>query len=114
MASMRENLVKKLMASTKCAVCGWHYEAGGISVLGHEDDLWFLTVSCSACDTRYLVAAVVKDESVPEAVTDLTEAEMGRFEMAKVVTADDVLNMHDFLSSFDGDFPRLFERGGLE
>lgn len=114
MASMRENLVKKLMASTKCAVCGWHYEAGGISVLGHEDDLWFLTVSCSACDTRYLVAAVVKDESVPEAVTDLTEAKMGRFEMAKVVTADDVLNMHDFLSSFDGDFPRLFERGGLE
>lgn len=47
-------------------------------------------------------------------VTDLTKAEMGRFEIAKVITADDVLDMHRFLSSFDGDFPRLFEQGGLE
>jgi hypothetical protein len=60
------------------------------------------------------VAAIVKVDSVPEVVTDLTEAEMGRFESFKVVTADDVLNMHDFLGSFDGDFARLFEQGGLE
>ena len=85
-----------------------------VSVLGHEDELWFLTVSCSACDTQYLVAAIVKVDSVPEVVTDLTEAEMGRFESFKVVNADDVLNMHDFLSSFDGDFSQLFERGGLQ
>ena len=114
MASMRENLVKKLMTSTKCTVCGCYYKVGDVSVLGHEDDLWFLTVSCSACDTQYLVAAIVKVDSVPEVVTDLTEAEMGRFESFRVVNADDVLNMHDFLSSFEGDFARLFEQGGLQ
>ena len=114
MASMRENLVKRLMTSTECAVCGRHYRVDDVSVLGHEGALWFLTVSCSACDAQYLVAAVIGEEGVPEAVTDLTEAEQDRFERVRVVTADEVLNMHEFLRSFDGDFYRLFGQAGLE
>ena len=39
---LEENLIKKLMASMKCNVCGQHYEADNIEVLGHEENLWFL------------------------------------------------------------------------
>jgi hypothetical protein len=111
---MRENLIKKLMTASKCTVCGQHYRVNDVSVIGHEDNLWFLTVSCSVCQAQYLVAAIIQEESTPEAVTDLIEAEQDRFERVEAVSADDVLNMHGFLSDFDGDFRRLFSHGGLE
>jgi len=53
------------------------------------------------------VAAVVKEGRMPEAVTDLMAAELDEFGDS-VIEADDVLNMHDFLKDFDGDFSQLF------
>jgi hypothetical protein len=94
----------------KCSVCGQRYESGNINVLGHQEDLWFLRVSCSACHTQYLVAAVVREGRAPEVITDLTEAELDKFMNAGRVTADEVIDMHNFLRNFDGDFSQLFSR----
>lgn len=98
------------MSSVKCAVCGQHYGNDDIKILGHQDDLWFLDVSCSACHTHCLVAAAIKEEMAPEVITDLTEAELEKFRNADVLTADEMLDMHRFLTDFDGSFSRLFSR----
>ena len=45
-----------------------------------------------------------------EAITDLTEVELDKFEGVDGVGADDVLDMHSFLKDFDGNFPRLFRQ----
>lgn len=111
---MRENLVKKLMAATKCAACGRSYRADDVSILGHEDDLWFVTVSCSACEARYLVAAVIREGSGPGVVTDPAEVERKIFRSVPAITTGDVLDMRGFLENFDGDFYRLFKQQGLE
>ena len=107
---MEEGLIKRLMASIKCSVCGQPYEVDNISVLGHQEDLWFLNVSCPACHARCLVAAVVKEGRVPEVTTDLTKAELYSFRNESRVTTDDVLDMRNFLKRFDGDFSRLFSQ----
>lgn len=107
---MEDNLIKRLMTSIKCGVCGRHYEVDGISVLGHQEDLWFLSALCPACHTRCLVAVVIKEEGVPEVVTDLTEAELGKFREMAVPAADEILDMHNFLKGFDGDFSCLFRQ----
>jgi len=107
---VEENLILKLMASIKCGICGQRYEADDVSVLGHQQDLWFLSAFCSACHTRCLVAVVVKEDRVPEVITDLTEAELERFRNMDTLTADEVLDIHDFLKDFDGDFSRLFDQ----
>ena len=107
---MEESLIKKLVASVKCSVCGQRYKANNIDVLGHEDDLWFLSVSCPACNTQYLVAAIIREDRAPEVITDLTEAELDRFRNMDSLTPDDVLDMHSFLKDFEGDFSRLFSR----
>ncbi|MCL0091955.1 hypothetical protein M1N59_01680 [Dehalococcoidales bacterium] len=105
------DLIKRLIASIKCGVCGQHYEVGNIDVLGHHEDLWFLRVFCSACRAQCLVAAVIKKESrLPEVITDLTEAELDKFKNAGMLSADEVLDMHHFLKDFDGDFSRLFSQ----
>ncbi len=102
---MDDRFIKKLLSNMKCSVCGRHYEASNINVLGHRDNLWFISVYCPSCKSQGLVAAVVKEGKAPEIISDLTEAEAGRY--SALVDSDDVLNMHSFLKEFDGDFVSL-------
>ena len=105
---MVEKLIKRFMTSIKCSVCGHRYEVGNVKVLGHQEDLWFLSVFCSACQTQCLVAAVIKESKAPEVITDLAEAEWDKFQKMDKLTADEMLDMHSFLKGFDGDFSQLF------
>ena len=105
---MDEGIIKNLMTSIECSSCGQSYQVGNIEVLGHYEDLWFLRISCSVCQTQYLVAAIITEERVSEIVTDLTKVELDKFRGALKLTADDVLDMHSFLKGFGGDFSRLF------
>ncbi len=104
---MEERLVKKLLTSIKCCSCGQHYDECSVDILGHSEELWFLRMICSSCSVQSLVAAIIKEDNRPEDTTDLTREEVERFAAVKVVGADDVLDMHTFLQSFDGDFSRL-------
>ena len=106
---VEESLIKRLVASLRCGACGRRYELGNIDVLGQQEGLWFLRVFCSACRAQCLVAAVIKEDRAPEVITDLTEVELDRFRNISTLTADDVLDMHNFLKGFDGDFSRLFK-----
>ncbi len=107
---MEEGLIRRLLASIKCGVCGQGYEVDNIDVLGHHEDLWFLGALCQACHARCLVAAVIREGRVPEVITDLTEAELDRFRNMSQVTTDDVLDMHNFLKGFDGNLSRVFSQ----
>ena len=105
---MEENIIKRLMTSVKCSVCGQRFETYNIDVLSECKDLWVLKASCPGCHTQCLVVAIVNQEKAPEVITDLTEAELDKFSAAGRVTADDVLDMHNLLKNFDGDFSWLF------
>jgi len=105
-----ESLIKSLIALVKCSVCGQRYKMGDISVLGHSQDLWYLKAICSVCRTQSLVAVVIKEDGLPEVVTDLTGKELDKFRDAGVMTADDVLDMHNFLKEFSGDVAQLLNR----
>lgn len=107
---MDKSLIKRLMSSIKCGVCGQRYEIDNIDVLGQHQDLWFLRVLCSACRAQCLVAAVIREGRLPEVITDLTEAELDKFKNVGILSADEVLDMHNFLKDFDGDFSRLFSQ----
>jgi hypothetical protein len=108
---MEESLIKRLIASIKCGSCGQYYQEDNIDVIEHSDELWFLRVFCSSCYTRCLVAAIIGEDKKAKVITDLTEAELDRFKDVDRVRVDDVLDMHNFLKDFDGDFPRLFWQG---
>lgn len=105
---MEEKLIKRLMALMKCESCGQQYAAANVNVLGHREDLWFLRASCPVCQSQCLVAAIIREGALPEAVTDFTRADLVKFKNMENVTADEVLDMHLFLRDFDGDFSGLF------
>lgn len=105
---MDEPQVKKLLSSLKCGVCGQRYRIQNLQVLGHRDELWFLNVSCTACGSQGMMAAVVKESRAYPVITDLSPEELERFGTTPAITGDDILDMHHFLKDFDGDFSRLF------
>jgi len=106
---MEENLIKKLIASIKCGSCGQPYEESRIDIIERSDELWFLKVVCASCHVRCMVAAIIREDKKTK-VTDLTEAETDRFKEMEIIGEDDLLDMHDFLKDFDGDFPRIFRQ----
>ena len=105
-----EHLIKQsvLNAVGKCGTCGRTYSAESVEILGHQDDLYFISLSCRNCRTRGLVAALIKEQKQEATITDLTEAELAALPGKGEVVSDDVLDMHEFLQSFDGDFASLF------
>ena len=108
---MEESPIKRLIASIKCGTCGQNYQEDNIDVIEHSEELWFLRVFCSSCHVKCLVAAIIREDKKAEVITDLTEAELDKFKDVAGVRVDDVLDMHNFLKDFDGDFPCLFRRG---
>ncbi len=107
---MNERFIKKLLSNMECGICGQHYHSSNIKVLGHREDMWFLSVFCPNCQSQGLVAAVIKEGKMAEVTTDLTKAERSKFSAAPPLQADDVLDMHNFLKGFKGDFFTLFPK----
>jgi hypothetical protein len=107
---MEESLIKRLIATIKCGTCGRKYEEGNVEVIEHADGLWFLRVYCSFCNVKCLVAAIIRKNEKPEVITDLTEMELEKFRDSEEIREDDLLDMHNFLKVFNGDFPRLFRQ----
>ncbi|MDD5126665.1 MAG: hypothetical protein PHR43_00970 [Dehalococcoidales bacterium] len=106
---MEERVLRKLICSIKCSSCGQPYEAQNVEVLGCSDEMWFVQALCSSCHTQSLVVAMVRKERQSAPLTDLNKSEMGKFMVSGAVSSDDLLQMHEYLKAFDGDFTGLFE-----
>jgi hypothetical protein len=77
-------------------------------------------VSCGECQARNFVAAVIGDGDAEEAQLALRRLGEEHVRAARAiadgpprtaqapVSIDDVLDMHEFLQEFDGDFQALF------
>ncbi|MFC1899095.1 hypothetical protein ACFLXP_02040 [Chloroflexota bacterium] len=103
-----KNLIRKFVTSVKCTVCEQYYAAESVKILGHQENLWLLNLSCPSCQTQRLVAAVIKENKTAKVITDLTKAEFIKFREIDKPNTDDILDMNIFLRNFDGDFSRLF------
>jgi len=83
-----------------------------------------MVVECTECHARNFVAAVLGDGDPSEAQLALRRLSQGYGEPGigaedapatgpaePPVSVDDVVDMHEFLRDFDGDFQRLFRSG---
>ena len=105
-----ESLIKNLIAMVKCGVCGQKYQPEHASILGHNEDLWYLKALCHGCHTQALVAVVIKEDTIREVITDLSREELGKFRNSGLLTGDDVLDMHGFLKEFEGNVTKLLNQ----
>jgi hypothetical protein len=105
----KRELVKHLIASIPCTICQNCYEPDGVRIVEHHGDMWIMAVTCDNCGTQGLVFAMIQEGEKPEIVNELTSQEWARFREMPQIDADDLLDVHEFLRDFDGDFVSLLE-----
>jgi hypothetical protein len=117
-----EKQIKRIVLDRmeRCSVCHRGFEPDDVHVLSRKSDMWMLMVSCGECQARNFVAAVIGDGDAEEAQlalrrlgeehvrtrTDIESEDEG--EPGEPVSVDDVIEIHQFLQGFDGDFKALF------
>jgi hypothetical protein len=125
---IKQNILERM---DRCSVCHREFAADDLKVIRRERGFWVIAVTCDDCHNRNLVAAVLNDGDTAEARSALRElSRSSGFEIeidgefggsvaemvangpelvaGPVVSAGDVVDMHEFLNAFDGDFKRLF------
>ena len=117
-----EKQIKRIVLDRmeRCSVCHRGFEPDDVHVLSRKSDMWMLMVSCGECQARNFVAAVIGDGDAEEAQLALRrlgeehvraradiEPEAAS-EAGEPVSVDDLLEIHEFLKRFDGDFQALF------
>jgi len=117
-----EKQIKRIVLDRmeRCSVCHRGFEPDDVHVLSRKSDMWMLMVSCGECQARNFVAAVIGDGDAEEAQLALRrlgeEHVRGRTDIepedegvsGDPVSVDDVIEIHQFLQGFDGDFKALF------
>ncbi|MCA9859359.1 MAG: hypothetical protein KC438_06525 [Thermomicrobiales bacterium] len=129
-----DNQIRRIVVDRmdRCAVCHRRFVEDDVEVVSRKSDVWLMIVQCRDCHSRSF-AAVVGDNSAPidtdslfgfasggsVEITFETDGEFVDIEpetesLADPVGVDDLLEMHEFLDTFDGDFKLLFEREARE
>lgn len=102
--------MRYLISQIRCPVCDHRYSPDDVLIMGHRDELWIMALVCPECETRGLVFALVEEpEELSEPLADLTPEEVARFEQRGPITADDVLDFHEFLRDYGGDMAGLID-----
>jgi hypothetical protein len=107
-----DSLVDHLLRTVRCSSCEASYEPDGVNVLGHQDELWFVTVRCSRCQTQGLIAALVREGADTAARSPAaTPPDEPRPASGTPISEDDVVDMHKFLVDFRGGIDELLSKG---
>lgn len=109
-----DRFLRRFLSHIKCNRCGQTFEVGDVNVLGNQDELWFLSVSCPMCHNQGLVAAVIRDGKGRQVATELTEKEFRQMRRLAPLTMDDVLDMHNFLKAHCGTLIEAMGQGMTE
>lgn len=123
----QERIIYKLFQEQQCHQCGRPYEPARMLVLARRSELWMVMISCESCQqkdtyvvkfppimqgrrkvTSYRLSQPPDSTPLPEEprtpLPELPDTPRSPVQ----VTSDDVLDMHQFLKHFNGDFQQIF------
>jgi|SRR6187397_214252 transcription elongation factor Elf1 len=110
------------LTSFTCPACGRRYRGSKIRLLAERDGLFFVDLDCARCGSHTVAIVTVEIDDATASITDISDLTLSTDNLpehlnedlpvgAAPVTPDDVLEMHEFLAAFDGNFDRLFVQG---
>jgi hypothetical protein len=107
------------LTSFTCPACGRRYRGSKIRLLAERDGLFFVDLDCARCGSHTVAIVTVEMDEASASITDISDISLSVDALpehlgedlpvgAAPVTADDVLEMHEFLADFKGDVSHLF------
>ena len=105
-----QELIKNIQAMMRCPSCGANYDADHIHFLGQLDTAALIQLDCESCGLPVMATIVVSDKGQagqPKVLSDISR-EDDAVGSGDPVNTDHVVDMHQYLKDFDGDFDKLF------
>lgn len=102
--SSQERLLRQLIGTRRCQVCRREFDRQHMRLAAKHDQLWIVSVRCRVCRNQEVFWITPKDFDVES----LVAAEHERRAEDPPISGDDILDMHEFLEEFDGNFKQLF------
>jgi hypothetical protein len=106
-----------------CPACGRRYRGSRMRLLAEREGLFFVDLDCSRCGSHTVAIVTVEIDDESDVTIEVSDV-VGEDEIehmgeslplgAAPVTADDVLEMHEFLKGFKGSLGELLEKDGAE
>lgn len=106
----QEQLLKQIIGSYRCKICCQGYRRELVRVAARYEELWIVSVRCGRCRNTQLFYVQMRDGEEDTLLENLTPRDEERQEDLPPISTDEILDMHQFLRGFDGDFRRLFGR----
>lgn len=100
-----EQLIRYLVDHLKCIACHRQYSIDDFQVLEKGGSMLILLMTCHHCQAQGLLMALIQEQEMASKRVGQPE----RTEELGPITADDVLDVHRFLLSFEGDCDALLK-----
>jgi DNA-directed RNA polymerase subunit RPC12/RpoP len=104
----QRRLVLKLVTHLRCVRCGQSYNPHDFALVERQETVWHLGIQCRHCHSEAHILVVMQPAAAPEPPIDLTPEEVQAANAWPPVSGDDVLDVHEWLQRFDGDFQSHF------
>lgn len=100
-----ENAVNHIIKSCKCLSCKENYETDDINIIATTNREGLFEITCKKCHAAAIITvALVQDTKTKE--TKIKRTKMNRTH--KEISTDEILDIKNFLSDFDGNFKKIF------
>ncbi len=110
-----QELIKNIQTMMRCPSCGANYQENHIHFLGQLDMAALIQLDCESCGLPVMATIVIsggKEQQAPKLLSDVTAEDLKGKDAKNPVTSDHVVDAHQFLKEFDGNFEQLFKTGG--
>ena len=109
-----QKMIELLSLVLHCPVCGNKYNAENTNLIDRsefdrgEDASLLVHTDCERCKSSVVFSISMEGPEIFSVgmVTDLTSADAMKFKNSSEVSVDEVIEFHDFLENFDGNFER--------
>ena len=102
-------LIRQIVANVTCTSCGHHFALNDIEFVGRRENIWAMRVNCRECRTKALLFAVVNHGTARSIYSDLAPEDWDRFKDSASISVDDVIAIHEYMQSYEGDFSEILE-----
>ncbi len=100
-------VIRNIKSHVNCPQCDNSYSNDDINVISAVGEKCMIVAQCDYCKTSILITANLSqanpDSSVPQNINTTVQS----METKEIVSSDDVMDVHQFLKDFKGNFDEI-------
>ncbi len=109
-----QRIMEMLSFVLRCPVCSYKYNLERTKIIetkeeGQNEAAILVHSDCAQCKSSVVFSIIISGPEIFSVgmITDLTGSDTAKFSNAQPLSADEVLEMHNFVRAFDGDLVKV-------